>query len=130
MGINSNYSTKKDSNITKIVLEKDNNKIIWIDQNVNNLENKHTLIYFKEELKDNYDIITFESVSETFNLLKKLENIFKFKLLYVIVSGRLAEEYFNNYAEKVIDMNILCASIVYCFNDSFHKKKTIIEIHF
>ena len=123
MGINSNYSTKKDSNITEIVLENDNNKIIWIDQNVNNLENKHTLKYFKKELKDNYDIITFESVSETFNLLKKLENVFKFKLLYVIVSGRLAEEFFNNYAEKVIDMNILCASIIYCFNDSFHKKK-------
>ena len=127
MGINSNYSTKKDySNIAKIILEKDNNKIIWIDQNVNNLENKHTLEYFKKELKDNYDIITIESVSETFNLLKNLENIFKFKLLYVIVSGRLAEEFFNNYAEKVIDMNILCASIVYCFNDSFHKKKKLL----
>ena len=37
MGIYSNYSIKEDSNIAKIGLKKDNNKIIWIDQNVNNL---------------------------------------------------------------------------------------------
>ena len=123
MGIYSNYSIKEDSNIAKIGLKKDNNKIIWIDQNVNNLENKLTLEYFKKELKANYDIITFESVNEAFNSLKILENIFKFKLVYVIVSGRLAEEYFNNYAEKVKNMNILSASIIYYYDDSYHRKK-------
>ena len=123
MGTYLNYSIKEESNITKMGLREDNKKIIGIDQNLNNLENKLTLEYFKKELKANYDIITFESVKEAFNLLKKLENIFKFKLVYVIVSGRLAEEFFNNYGEKVMDMNILFASIIYCFNDSFHKKK-------
>ena len=74
-------------------------------------------------MKNDYNIITLESVKQAFDLIEKEKQIFEFNLFYVIVSGGLAEEFFNNYAEKVIDMNILCASIIYCYNDSFHKKK-------
>jgi hypothetical protein len=98
-------------------------QILWIDQNVNNKENRQTLEYFKNEFKDGYNIITLESVSAAFKLLEILKKVFEFRLFYVIVSGRLAEEFFNNYAEKVIDMNILSATIIYCFNDSYHKTK-------
>ena len=98
-------------------------QILWIDQNVNNEENRQTLEYFKNEFKDGYNIITLESVSAAFELLEILKKVFEFRLFYVIVSGRLAEEFFNNYAEKVIDMNILSATIIYCFNDSYHKRK-------
>ena len=110
--------------------KKDSKLIVWIDQNVNNAENKLTLEYLKTELKNDYNIITLESVKEAFQLFEIGKTIFEFNLFYVIVSGRLAEEFFNKYAEKVIDMNILCAPIIYCFNDSFHKKKIIIKIHF
>ena len=103
--------------------KKKTKQIIWIDQNVNNLENKLTLQYWQKELKDDYKITTLESVNEAFQLFENMKEIFYFRLFYVIVSGRLAEEYFNNYAEKVINMNILSASIIYCYDDSYHRKK-------
>ena len=74
-------------------------------------------------MKDDYKITTLESVNEAFQLFENMKEIFYFRLFYVIVSGRLAEEYFNNYAEKVINMNILSASIIYCYDDSYHRKK-------
>ena len=121
MGI---YPNKPNTeNFDKSKIESNYKQIIWIDQNVNNEENKFTLQYFKSELKNDYNIITLESVKQAFDLFEQEKQIFEFNLFYVIVSGRLAEEFFNNYAEKVIDMNILCASIIYCYNDSFHKKK-------
>jgi len=96
-------------------------QIVWIDQNVNNLENKFTLEYLQKVLKDDYKIATLESVNEAFQLFEIKKKV----LFYIIVSGRLAEEYFNNYAEKVIDMNILSASTIYCYNESYHKKKLL-----
>lgn len=121
MGIYSTTPNIKEKNKSEI--KKGSKQIIWIDQNVNNEENKLTLEYLKTELKNDYNIITLESVKEAFQMFEKDKKIFEFNLFYVIVSGRLAEEFFNNYAEKVIDENILCAPIIYCFNDSFHKKK-------
>ena len=121
MGISS--STPNVEEKCKSERNKDSKQIVWIDQNVNNAENKFTLEYLKTELKNDYNIITLESVKEAFQLFEIRKTIFEFNLFYVIVSGRLAEEFFNKYAEKVIDMNILCAPIIYCFNDSFHKKK-------
>ena len=76
-------------------------------------------------MKHDYKITTLESVNEAFQLFEIKKEVFDFRLFYVIVSGRLAEEYFNNYAEKVINMNILSASIIYCYNDSYHKKKLL-----
>ena len=76
-------------------------------------------------MKDDYNITTLKSVNEAFQLFEIKKEVFDFRLFYVIVSGRLAEEYFNNYAEKVINMNILSASIIYCYNDSYHKKKLL-----
>ena len=48
-------------------------QILWIDQNVNNEENRQTLEYFKNEFKDGYNIITLESVSAAFKLLEILK---------------------------------------------------------
>ena len=127
MGIYSNSANDENLKISKVISGYDNKEkkkqIIWIDQNVDNLENKFTLEYLQKELKDDYNIITLKSVSEAFQLFEIKKKLFYFRLFYVIVSGRLAEEYFNNYAEKVINMNILSASIIYCYNDSYHKKK-------
>ena len=134
MGIYSNSANDENLKISKIISGYDNKEekkqILWIDQNIDNLENKFTIEYLQKELKDDYNITTLKSVSEAFYLLEIKKELFSFRLFYVIVSGRLAEEYFNNYAEKVINMNILSASIIYCYNDSYHKKKTIKKIHF
>ena len=60
MGIYSN--TPNTENFDKSKIESNYKQIIWIDQNVNNEENRFTLQYFKSELKNDYNIITLESV--------------------------------------------------------------------
>ena len=89
MGIYPN--TPNTENFDKSKIERNYKQIIWIDQNVNNEENKFTLQYFKSELKNDYNIITFESVKQAFDLFEQEKQIFEFNLFYVIVSGRLAE---------------------------------------
>lgn len=94
--------------------------IIWIDSNVNNQENKKTLEILKKNLI-NYDFSTFTTVSSAFSQIKN--NKFHFTLFYVIVSGRLAEDFFNEYSKATIELPILAATIVYCLNKSLHEKK-------
>ena len=89
MGIYSNAPNTE--NFDKSKIESNYKQIIWIDQNVNNEENRFTLQYFKSELKNDYNIITLESVKQAFDLFEQEKQIFEFNLFYVIVSGRLAE---------------------------------------
>ena len=95
--------------------------IIWIDSNVYNEENKKTLEILKNNLSD-YDFSIFTTVSSAFSEIKKNPK-FHFTLFYVIVSGRLAEDFFNKYSKATIELPILAATIVYCFNKSLHEKK-------
>ena len=95
--------------------------IIWIDSNVYNEENKKTLEILKNNLSD-YDFSIFTTVSSAFSEIKK-NPIFHFTLFYVIVSGSLAEDFFNKYSKATIELPILAATIVYCFNKSLHEKK-------
>ena len=88
-------------------------KVIWIDQNIDNDENKYTYEEFTNSLPE-FDIIKCKSVKETFDLIEKNYEDYKFKLFYVIVSGSLSEEFFNEYVKKSLEMHILCATIIYC----------------
>ena len=97
-------------------------RILWIDKNLNTFDNKSTLEYFKDNLK-NYIIITFESVSNAFKEIKNNKNIYEFDLFYVIVSGSLTEEFFTVYAKETQKINIIAATIVYCFNQKYHENK-------
>ena len=65
------YYSNSEENLPK--LNKNQKQILWIDQNVNNEENRQTLEYFKNEFKDDYNIITLESVSAAFKLLEILK---------------------------------------------------------
>ena len=96
--------------------------ILWIDKNMNTFDNKSTLEYFKVNLK-NFSIKTFESVSYAFKEIKNNKNIYEFNLFYVIVSGSLAEEFFTVYAKETQKINIIAATIVYCFNQKYHENK-------
>ena len=96
-------------------------KIIWIDKNIDNEENTHTYNEFVYSLPE-FDIIKCKSVKETFDYISKnYEADFKFKLFYVIVSGTLSEEFFNEYVKKTLEIHILCATIIYCSEE--HRKK-------
>ena len=94
-------------------------KIIWIDQKIDNQENTYTY----EELTNNlpeYDIIKCKSVKETFDYITKNYEDFKFKLTYIIVSGTLSEDFFNEYVKKSLELHILFATIIYCSEE--HRK--------
>ena len=88
-------------------------KVIWIDQKIDNDENKYTYEEFTNSLPE-FDIIKCKSVKETFDFIEKNYEDFKFKLFYVIVSGILSEEFFNEYVKKTLEIHILCATIIYC----------------
>ena len=98
-----------------------NKNIVWIDYNVYNDENKETLILLKTKLK-NFNFFTFTSVESAFSLIKS-NSKFHFNLFYIIVSGRLAEEFFIEYNKITLDYPIIAATIVYCYNQSYHEKK-------
>lgn len=60
-------------------------------------------------------------MTDAIDLLKEM----KFVLIYVIISGNLAEEFFKEYIKIVngTDIKVICATIVFCSNVDFHKSK-------
>ena len=88
-------------------------KVLWIDHNIDNDENKYTYDEFANSLPE-FEIIKCKYVKEAFNFIEENYKNFKFKLFYVIVSGTLSEEFFNEYVKKTLELHILCATIIYC----------------
>ena len=81
----------------EIIEDKNNDiKVIWFDEQVNNEENKD---YFKQ-LKSKFNKSErYELLDEGFNNLYKNNNDNDFKIIFVIVSGRL----FGKYIKKIKD---------------------------
>ena len=102
----------------------DENKetIIWLDKNVFNEENKYT---YKEYLPrlEKFNFFRFSSIKNLEIFIKNNIDYFEFKLFYTIVSGRLAEEYYNKYVKLTEEYNIISASVVYCFKKKYHETK-------
>ena len=111
-------------------IEIDENKetIIWIDSNVFNSENKTTYTQYLSKFK-NFNFIRFPSVKKAFDFISKQE-CFEFRLLYAIVSGRLAEEFFNQYVQISEKKNIVIATSVYCFKQKYHETKPYFKDRF
>ena len=97
-------------------------RIIWIEEDINKEEYQYTYYEFIFNLPD-YQIIRVESVKEAFDIITDSNNYeqYKFKLFYVIVSGKLSEEFFNEYMKKITEYHILAATIIYC-KEEFQKK--------
>ena len=92
--------------------------VIWIDQNNEKEENQEYLKHYSEDLKD-FSFILVTSVEKGYSCLKK----YYFKLIYVILSGRLAEEFLDIYEENLQKLNVLTLNIIFCFNGKYHKLK-------
>ena len=91
-------------------------KVIWINEDIEKIDNEeseYTYLEFTLSLPG-YDIIKSKSVKEAFDIIIKNYEDYKFKLFYVIVSGKLAEDFFKEYIVKSIELHILCATIIYC----------------
>ena len=92
--------------------------VVWIDQNNNEEENKGYLNKYSKELKE-FSFILVTSVQEGYNQLSK----FNFQLVYVILSGRKAEEFLDLYEEKLQQLNIITLNIIFCYNKQYHQSK-------
>jgi len=100
--INTNKTEPKNNN--EIIL-KENHKyingfIIWIDNKINNKENTSHLKYIQEhELYKAYNlmIIPFENLEVSFDFILSQIN---FKLLFIIISGRLYSNYLDLLNQK------------------------------
>ena len=92
--------------------------VIWIDQNNDKSENKGYLEHYSERLKDfSFTLVT--SVKEGYSCLRN----YKFKLVYVILSGSLAEEFLDIYEENLQKLTVLSLNIIFCFNGEYYKTK-------
>ena len=108
-----NYNRREEENF------KENNKIvIWIDKNNDKKENKEYLDIYSDVLKD-FSFILVTSVNDGYIKLSK----FSFQLVYVILSGRLAEEFLDLYEENLQQFDIITLNIIFCYNSELHKSK-------
>ena len=106
---------------TKISLDESKDTIIWIDSNIYNFENKSTYNYYLPNF-NNFNFIRFLSVKSAIRFLRE-NKYFEFRLTYAIVSGRLAEEFFNEYVKISEQKNIIIATSVYCYRQKYHETK-------
>ena len=72
---------------------------IWIDKNIN-CQDINSIFQELEYTLFNFNIYKCKSVSEAFKLIKKKYNEFKFKLIYIIVSEELCEDFIKEYMGK------------------------------
>ena len=114
-------------------MEDDLKRIIWIDKNVNNGENQFFLEILQNGI-NNSKFYLVESVEEAFKLIKtkkeiviegykeKEVKIFQFRLFYVIVSGSLSNEFFNEYIKATKELTIISSNIIFCSDEDKHKR--------
>ena len=95
--------------------------IIWIDSNVYNSENEGTYKSYQPEFK-NFNFLRFDSVKKAIDYISN-NKYFEYRLSYAVVSGRLAEEFFNNYVKISEEKCIILATSVYCLNQKYHETK-------
>ena len=109
-------------------------RIIWIDETNNEIENKTFLEILKKGIKESefYPVL---SIKEAFDLIRnktgtiKLKNgqerqnikLFQYRLFYVIVSGSLSNEFFNEYVKVSNELPIISANIIFCKDEEKHK---------
>ena len=95
--------------------------IIWIDSNVYNSENEETYKSYQPVFK-NFNFLRFDSVKKVIVYISN-NKYFEYRLSYAVVSGRLAEEFFNNYVKISEEKCIILATSVYCLNQKYHETK-------
>ena len=100
------------------IKDKSNYIVIWIDQNNDKEENQGYLNKFSDELK-NFSFLLVNSIDEGYD---KLAN-FGFQLIYIILSGRLAEKFLDLYEENLQKLNFISLNIIFCSYYNLHISK-------
>ena len=105
----------------KSAIEDKKDTIIWIDSNIYNSENEDTYKNYLPKLKS-FNFFRFNSVKNAIDFISN-NKYFEYRLSYAVVSGRLAEEFFNSYVKISEEKNIILATSVYCLNKKYHETK-------
>ena len=95
--------------------------IFWIDQDMEKDEIQKCLKALENEFPC-YKIKTFISMKSYESYLKKEKQSYEFKFIYYIVSGKLADKFFESYNSHT-HSNIIAATIVYCGNKNYYSSK-------
>ena len=100
-------------------------KILWIDKDIsnNNTKNFKDFIEFACQLYD-YDIFKINCVEQAFKFItyKKIYDELQFKLLYIVVTDELSEEFFLEYIKRSSELNfITITTIIYHPNNNNNK---------
>ena len=95
--------------------------IFWIDKNIKNDENQKYLNQLIKEFPT-YKIETFTSIDNLESFLTKNKKVYDFKFIYNIISGSLAEDFFNRY-NLFTNTTIIAGTIVFCGNKNYHSSK-------
>ena len=103
-------------------LEGTKETILWLDKNVYNEENKFTYEKYIPKLKK-FNFFCFVLVKELINYIEDNSDYFKFKLFYVVVSGRLAESFYKEYIKIAEKYNTIANTTVYCLKQKYHETK-------
>ena len=96
-------------------------KIIWIDANIKNNENTDVLQSLEYELSS-YKIFAFNCVDVALSFIKSYNNC-DFNFIYIIVSGRLADEFNHKYIPIMYSLKIIISLIIYCGNLIYYQQK-------
>lgn len=99
--------------------------VLWIDQNNGKEENKRYIQIYSKELKD-FSFYLVTSVEEGYLFLGTLE----FGLVYVILSGRLAEEFLDIYEENLRKSSVLTLNIIFALTENIINLKNMQMILF
>ena len=108
-------------------------RVIWIDKNVKSIENQMFLEILEGGIK-NAKFYPVESIEQAFDLIKnkqeevtllngnkQMSKIFQYRLFYVIVSGSLSNDFFNEYVKTTKEYTILSANIIFCSDEAKHR---------
>ena len=88
--------------------------IFWIDEKINKKENKNYIKIFEIYFQKNVN--AFDNLNDAFYLIKK----YKFTYIYILISGKLYQEYLNMLQKEI--NNIYCIPITIIFTSEYFKK--------
>ena len=84
------------------------NEVVWIDSSINSQENSDNLKKVKNKFP-NVSIIALNSLDECFNYLYSK----KFCFIYLIISGKLFQDYIKKYYQNLKDLTCIPITSVY-----------------
>ncbi|MCQ2817588.1 MAG: C2 family cysteine protease [archaeon] len=94
--------------------------VLWIDPNNNKKENMSYAAKIKHEFPGmNFQMV--RTVDEGYDILQKDD--FKFKLIHVILSGKMSPDYMGDFINAMKGLNTLAANIIFCGSKDYWETK-------